>query len=53
MSRTLLGVLAGAGALSGAAEPALARHSCAAEFDSNKPVTTTGTITKVEFQNRR
>jgi hypothetical protein len=51
MRRNLLGFLLTLGALSCAAVPALAHHSFAAEFDSNKPVTMTGTITKVEFQN--
>ena len=32
-------------------QPILAHHSEAAEYDSNKPVKVTGTLTKVEWQN--
>jgi hypothetical protein len=38
-------------ALGVAAVPALAHHSFAAEYDSAKPITLTGTVTKVEWMN--
>ncbi len=34
-----------------AAVPALAHHSFAAEYDAAKPITLTGTVTKVEWMN--
>ena len=51
MRRNLRVALVAGWVLSAAAETVAAHHSFAAEFDSNKPVTLMGTITKVEFQN--
>ena len=44
-------IIAGAALLVATTAPLLARHSFAAEFDANKPVTIKGTVVKVEWQN--
>jgi len=49
MKKTILGVLAGVGFM--LAVPAFAHHSFAAEYDSTKPMTATGEVTKVEWMN--
>jgi hypothetical protein len=49
MKSILIGVLA-LGLIS-SARPAFAHHAFAAEFDQNKPITVTGVITKVSFEN--
>ena len=51
MKVNILSVSLVAGGLMLAALPMLAHHSFAAEYDSNKPVTLTGAVTKVEWMN--
>jgi len=48
--RTLVGCAVALSALA-AAIPALAHHSFAAEYDSQKPVKVTGAVTRVDWQN--
>src|SRR4030095_3992961 len=50
MTRKFIALVAGFSLLM-AATPAVAHHSFAAEFDANKPVTLTGTVTKIEWSN--
>ena len=50
MKTLALAVLVAA-VLATSAIPVLAHHSFAAEFDSSKPVTLTGVVTKVEWMN--
>ncbi len=49
--RMKAGIILAGLSLMGAAVPLLAHHSFAAEYDTNKPVTVTGTVTKVEWMN--
>ena len=49
MKKKILGVLAGVGIM--LAVPAFAHHSFAAEYDSTKPMSATGEVTKVEWMN--
>ena len=46
--KKILGVVAGVGMM---LVPAFAHHSFAAEYDSTKPMTATGEVTKVEWMN--
>ncbi|OFW01465.1 MAG: hypothetical protein A3I61_15015 [Acidobacteria bacterium RIFCSPLOWO2_02_FULL_68_18] len=50
MRTTLVIAAAGLAVLAGGA-PAVAHHSFAAEFDGTKPVTLTGTVTKMDWIN--
>jgi hypothetical protein len=50
MRKTILAIVA-LGFLTVIVAPALAHHSFAAQYDSNKPVTLKGAVTKVEWQN--
>ena len=51
MKAKLLAVIAAGLGLLLCTVPMLAHHSFAAEYDSTKPVTLTGTVTKVEWMN--
>ena len=49
--KSTLAVVVVAGGLLVAAKPIVAHHAFAAEFDANKPVKLTGTVTKVDWRN--
>ena len=49
--KALVSVLAVAALLAAAARPAIAHHSFAAEYDDQKPLKITGTLTKVDWMN--
>jgi len=50
MRKTILAIVT-LGILTVAVAPTFAHHSFAAQYDSNKPVTLKGAVTKVEWQN--
>jgi hypothetical protein len=49
--KSLLIPITALGLAAGAAAPAMAHHSFSAEFDINRPVTLTGTVTRMQFSN--
>ena len=49
--KALVFALAVVALLAGAARPAIAHHSFAAEYDDQKPLKITGTLTKVDWMN--
>lgn len=51
MRKVKLGVLAAGFGMFLSAVPVWAHHSFAAEYDSSKPITVVGTVTKVEWTN--
>jgi Family of unknown function (DUF6152) len=51
MKAGMLGVLIAGAALMMSSLPAMAHHSFAAEYDSSKPVSVSGKVTKVEWMN--
>ena len=51
MKLNICSFVAGAVLLASAIQPASAHHAFAAEFDSNKPMTLTGVVSKVNWQN--
>lgn len=51
MMRQALKFMAAAGVVGALSAPLVAHHSISAEFDTSKPITFTGKVTKVEWMN--